>query len=385
MVKKFATLACSAVVAFGLMACHHNDIGNGSSAAVTENVDVTSNVKTLIVKLSRALKAGETLKYNGATGVVSADGKTVTFEGVADGKTLVLTGGNLVDQSTTINFGDGDVVAIDLDVVEETAGITIQDVTSESDPDQKADDELDDGAEATISVKAGAIMTNSSLKGKKFSITLYTPAVSPLKEIKTGKAETALLAAKCKPEGATFTPAVGFEANLPGAQGCDVVCYNVNSGSTKWPVSSSEPTKLTAELSAFTSTDPVISLKYEITSIDEDKVLIGSGTVPAGQNVVSYKKKYGYESVTTTTGVIARLFRQLFGTALGETTKSFEIKTEGETTYELYQNVKTVTIKSGSATPFVVKIYGEVTANFISVVTPEEPEIVPTHNGGSND
>lgn len=381
MVKKFAALACSAVVAFGLMSCHTNDIGNGMGP--TPKTDVPVNVtKTLIVKLSRALNAGETLKYNGATGVVS--GTTVTFENVADGKTLVLSGGNLIEQSTTISFGDGNVVAIDLDVLEETPGITIQDVTSESDPDQEANDNLD-GAEASIAVKAGAIMNNSSLKGKKFSITLYTPAVSPLKEIKEGADEAKLLAAKCNPLGATFNPAVAFEANLPGAQKCDIVCYNVNEGSTKWPAS--EPTKLTAELSSFTSTDPVISLKYEITSIKEEKKAIadGAGTVPAGSNIVSYKENYGYRPLVQTTGVISRLFRQLFGTAFGVTTKSFTLETKGETNYVLYQNVKTVTIKSGTADPFVVEIYGGVTADLISVEPSTDPEIVPGHNGGSND
>lgn len=370
MVKKIAALACSAVVAFGLMSCHTNDIGNGS-AVVTEDVDVTSNVKTLIVKLSRVLKSGETLKYNGVTVVVN--GTTVTIEGAADGGKLVLSGGNLIEQSTTINFGNSDVVAIDLDVLEESTGITIQDVTSESDPDQSAEDNLD-GATASISVKAGAIMNNSSLKNQKFSITLYTPAVSPLTAIKTGAAEVAPLAAKCRPAGLTFNPAVAFEANLPGADGCEVYCKDAASYQY-------EGTKLTASLAAFKAVHE-IPMKYNITSIVEEKNLIASGTVPAGPNVISYKKKYGFES--NATGIVARLFRQLFGAAAGSTTKSFGIETEGETTYDLYQHVKNVTIKSGSA-EFNVKIYGEVTADLISAGTTTEPEVVPTHNGGSND
>lgn len=368
MVKKFAALVCGAVVAFGLMACHTNDIGNGMGP--TPKTDVPVNVtKTLIVKLSRALNAGETLKYDGATGVVS--GTTVTFENVADGKTLVLSGGNLIEQTTTISFGDGNVVAIDLDVLEESEEYDWNTYTEGV--DAKAEDELG-GATASVTVKASTV---GSVKNKKFSITLYTPAVSPLKEIKEGAAEAKLLAAKCKPLGATFNPAVAFEANLPGAQKCDIVCYNVNEGSTKWPAS--EPTKLTAELSSFTSTDPVISLKYEITSIKEEKKAIanGAGTVPAGSNIVSYKENYGYRPLVQTTGVISRLFRQLFGTAFGETTKSFTLETKGETNYVLYQNVKTVTIKSGTADPFVVEIYGGVTADLISVEPSTDPEIVP--------
>ena len=376
MVKKFAALACSAVVAFGLMSCHTNDIGNGMGP--TPKTDVPVNVtKTLIVKLSRALNAGETLKYNGATGVVS--GTTVTFENVADGKTLVLSGGNLIEQSTTISFGDGNVVAIDLDVLEESAG---KDWTSYTEgEDATAEDELG-GATASVTVKASTV---GSVKNKKFSITLYTPAVSPLKEIKEGADEAKLLAAKCQPLGATFNPAVAFQADLLGAEKCDIVCYNVNEGSTKWPAS--KPTMLTAELSSFTSPDPVISLKYEITSIKEEKKAIadGAGTVPAGSNIVSYKENYGYRPLVQTTGVISRLFRQLFGTAFGVTTKSFTLETKGETNYVLYQNVKTVTIKSGTADPFVVEIYGGVTADLISVEPSTDPEIVPGHNGGSND
>lgn len=377
MVKKFAALACSAVVAFGLMACHTNDIGNGMGP--TPKTDVPVNVtKTLIVKLSRALNAGETLKYDGATGVVS--GTTVTFENVADGKTLVLSGGNLIEQTTTISFGDGNVVAINLDVLEEAEEFDWNTYTEGN--DAKAEDELG-GATASVTVKASTV---GSVKNKKFSITLYTPAVSPLKEIKEGAAEAALLAAKCKPLGATFNPAVAFEANLSGAEKCDIVCYNVNANSPKWQP---EIAKLTAELSSFSSTDPLISLQYEITSIKEEKKQIdnGIGTVPAGDNIISYKEKYGYRPVgqTKTTGVIARLFRQLFGTAFGETTKSFTLQTKGETNYVLYQNVKTVTIKSGNADPFVVEIYGGVTADLISVEPSTDPEIVPGHNGGSND
>ena len=380
MVKKFAALACSAVVAFGLMACHTNDIGNGMGP--TPKTDVPVNVtKTLIVKLSRALNAGETLKYNGATGVVS--GTTVTFENVADGKTLVLSGGNLIEQSTTISFGDGNVVAIDLDVLENPKDYDW--TTYVTGDNASAKDELDgvEGAEAKVTVKANSV---GSVQGdKKFSIKLYTPAVSPLKEIKEGADEAKLLAAKCQPLGATFNPAVAFQADLLGAEKCDIVCYNVNEGSTKWPAS--KPTMLTAELSSFTSTDPVISLKYEITSIKEEKKAIadGAGTVPAGSNIVSYKENYGYRPLVQTTGVISRLFRQLFGTAFGVTTKSFTLETKGETNYVLYQNVKTVTIKSGTADPFVVEIYGGVTADLISVEPSTDPEIVPGHNGGSND
>ena len=380
MVKKFAALACSAVVAFGLMACHTNDIGNGMGP--TPKTDVPVNVtKTLIVKLSRALNAGETLKYNGATGVVS--GTTVTFENVADGKTLVLSGGNLIEQSTTIFFGDGNVVAIDLDVLENPKDYDW--TTYVTGDNASAKDELDgvEGAEAKVTVKANSV---GSVQGdKKFSIKLYTPAVSPLKEIKEGADEAKLLAAKCQPLGATFNPAVAFQADLLGAEKCDIVCYNVNEGSTKWPAS--KPTMLTAELSSFTSTDPVIFLKYEITSIKEEKKAIadGAGTVPAGSNIVSYKENYGYRPLVQTTGVISRLFRQLFGTAFGVTTKSFTLETKGETNYVLYQNVKTVTIKSGTADPFVVEIYGGVTADLISVEPSTDPEIVPGHNGGSND
>jgi hypothetical protein len=112
---------------------------------------------------------------------------------------------------------------------------------------------------------------------------------------------------------------------------------------------------------------------------------IAAGSVPAGPNVISYDKMYGFESDVNSETVIARLFRQLFGTEAGKTRKSFGIETDGVTSYVLYQKVKTLTITSGSAAEFKVKIYGEVSADFLSEETPTEPEIVPTHNGGSND
>lgn len=394
--KNIATLACSAVVAFGLMACHSNEAGNGNggTSTVTKTDIPVKTTNTLVVNLSRALAAGETLTYNGVTGVVSNNGgTTIVFENASDGRTLKLSGGTLIPQSTIINFGDRNVVAIDLDVVNESAGITIQDVTSASDPDQEAVDNLD-GATASISVKAGAVMNNSSLKGKKFSITLFTPAVSPLTEIKKGAGEAALLAAKCNPVGQTFNPAVSFEATLPGAAGCDIYCENA--ASYQFPASAATPTKLIADLTKFYAVHE-IPMKYNITSIVDSKIVIDEGEVPAGTNAVTYDENYGFES--NATGIIPRLFRQLFGTSTkGTQPKKIEIKVDGNSSYILYQKVKNIVIESGSGSAkakFNVKIYGEVTADVTTLLpynptdpgelTPTEPEIVPTHNGGSND
>jgi len=393
--KNIATLACSAVVAFGLMACHSNEAGNGNggtSTVTTTDIPVKTT-NTLVVNLSRALAAGETLTYNGVTGVVSNNGgTTIVFENASDGRTLKLSGGTLIPQSTIINFGDRNVVAIDLDVVNESAGITIQDVTSASDPDQEAVDNLD-GATASISVKAGAVMNNSSLKGKKFSITLYTPAVSPLTEIKKGAGEAALLVAKCNPKDLEFNPAVSFEANLPGAAGCDIYCENA--ASYQFPASAATPTKLIADLTKFYA-EHEIPMKYNITSIKDSKIVLADGEVPAGTNAVTYDENYGFESDAK--DFVTRLFRQLFGTSTnGKVSKKIDIKVDGNSSYVIYQKVKNIVIESGSA-KFNVKIYGEVTADVMTLLpynptdpgeltptTPTEPVIVPTHNGGSND
>jgi hypothetical protein len=388
--KNIATLACSAVVAFGLMACHSNEAGNGNggTSTVTKTDIPVKTTNTLVVNLSRALAAGETLTYNGVTGVVSNNGgTTIVFENASDGGTLKLSSsdGSLIPQSTRIYFGDRNVVAIDLDVLTEKPGVTIPEVPA----DQETGDKLD-GAEASISMKAGAIANNSKLKNQKFSITLFTPAVSPLTEIKKGAGEAALLAAKCNPVDLEFNPAVSFEATLPGAENCNIYCENA--ASYQFPASAATPTKLIADLTKFYAVHE-IPMKYNITSIVDSKIVIAEGEVPAGTNAVTYDENYGFES--NATGIIPRLFRQLFGTSTkGTASKKIEIKVDGNSSYVLYQKVKNIVIESGSA-KFNVKIYGEVTADVMTLLpynptdpgelTPTEPEIIPTHNGGSND
>lgn len=396
MVKKFAALACSAVVAFGLMACHSNDIGNGSAVPETKEIPVPAFNKTLKVNLSRALTdfTGADLIYNNksykTSAKVSADGKTITFENVEDGKELKLTPGssNLISKSATINFGELSIVYVDWDLLAEKEGTEIEDkVYTETDPDVNANDNLD-GSSASVSMKGTSVNNNTSLKGKKLSITLYTPAVSPLTEIVEGDFEASPLAAKCKPVGYSFDPKVSFEASLPGAENCEIVGKNFGDAECKWDATAA---KFTAAMSSFSSTDPELSLKYNIKYIGESKKELASGALPS-DDPITYKEYYGFECEKAS-GVIARLFRQLFGTVYDEKTtyidRSFKFEgVDNATNYTVYQYVQEYEITSGTA-KFNLKIYGKVTAEIVQVETPdvpsEDPEIVPTHNGGSND
>ena len=396
MVKKFAALACSAVVAFGLMSCHTNDIGNGSAVPETKEIPVTV-FKTLKVNLSRPLTdfAGADLIYNNksykTSAKVSADGKTITFENVEDGKELKLTPGssNLISKSATSNFGELSVVYVDWDLLAEKEGKEIEDkVYTETDPDLKEDDTLD-GSSASVSMKGTSVNNNTSLKGKKLSITLYTPAVSPLTKIVDGDFEASPLAAKCKPVGYGFDPKVSFEASLPGAENCEIVGKNFpDPEDCNWDAAAA---KFTAAMSRFSSTDPELSLKYNIKYIGESKKELASGALPS-DDPITYKEYYGFECEKAK-GVIARLFRQLFGTVYDKNTtyvdRSIGFKdVDNATNYTVYQYVQEYEITSGTA-KFNLKIYGKVTAEIVQVETPdvpsEDPEIVPTHNGGSND
>ena len=395
MVKKFAALACSAVVAFGLMACHTNDIGNGSAVPETKEIPVPAFNKTLKVNLSRALTdfTGADLIYNNksykTSAKVSADGKTITFENVEDGKELKLTPGssNLISKSATINFGELSIVYVDWDLLAEKEGEEIEDKVYTETEDVNANDNLD-GSSASVSMKGTSVNNNTSLKGKKLSITLYTPAVSPLTKIVEGDFEASPLAAKCKPVGYSFNPAVAFEASLPGAENCEIVGKNFGNAECNWDATAA---KFTAAMSSFSSTDPELSLKYNIKYIGESKKELASGALPS-DDPITYKEYYGFECEKAS-GVIARLFRQLFGTVYDEKTtyidRSFKFEgVDNATNYTVYQYVQEYEITSGTA-KFNLKIYGKVTAEIVQVEIPdvpsEDPEIVPTHNGGSND
>jgi len=397
MVKQFTVLACSAVVAFGLMACHTDDSGNGSAVPETKEIPVPAFNKTLKVNLSRALNSSEnekltytyTDKESGklVTKIVNA-GNTATFENVDNG-TLNLTGDKLISKSATIDFGELSIVYVDWDLLAEKEGTEIEDkVYTETDPDVNAKDNLDESS-ASVSMKGTSVNNETRLKGMKLSITLYTPAVSPLTEIVEGDFEASPLAAKCKPVGYNFNPKVSFEASLPGAENCEIVGKNFGSDAEcNWDATAA---KFTAAMSSFSSTDPELSLKYNIKYIGESKKELASGALPS-DDPITYKEYYGFECAKAS-GVIARLFRQLFGTVYDEKTtyidRSFKFEgVDNATNYTVYQYVQEYEITSGTA-KFNLKIYGKVTAEIVQVETPdvpsEDPEIVPTHNGGSND
>ena len=384
MFKNYAAIACSALVALALTACHTNDVGNGSDAATTTLTVKAAN--KLVVQLSKALPAGATLTYNGAT--VTVSGTTVTIDNATDGANLVLVKGtsNVIPQSTVVNFGDRDLVVVNMDVIEEKpVGVDAPAIvmpTALTDPDQEATDQLI-GATGTIKMSSQTISNQPTLVGQKFSITLFTPTVAPLTEYKLGAAEAAPLAAACTPSGASFNPAVSFEATLPGADGCEVYCKGTGISSSNY-----EGVKLTASMSSFAQATYPISVKYNITAIEDSKVQIAYGSLNAGTSKVSYEEKFGFESDAT--GIIDRLFCSLFGTKALPMSMSVDFKVSGPSNYVIYQEVKTLTIVSGSRT-FTVKVYGKVTTDIQLVDVPsedepKEPEIVPpSHNGGSND
>lgn len=386
MFKNYAAIACSALVALALTACHTNDVGNGSDAATTTLTVKGTN--KLVIQLSKALPAGAQLTYNGAN--VPVSGTTVTLEGVADGKTLALVKTTptslVIPQSTVINFGERDLVVVNMDVVEEKpVGVDAPLITTPSSPtapDQEAKDELI-GATGTIKMSSSTILNQPALVGQKFSITLFTPTVAPLTEFKTGQAKAAPLAASCTPSGATFNPAVSFEAVLPGAEGCQVDCDGAQStynGNT-----------LTASLTEFTSTPNNINIHYNITSIEDTKEQIAYGTLDTGTSKVSFTENFGFDypdQATAASGVVDRMFCSLFGSKAFPMSMNVDVKVAGPSNYVMYQEVKILTIVSGSRT-FTVKVYGKVTTDIQLVDVPsedepKEPEIVPTHNGGSN-
>ena len=377
LIRNFATFACGAVVAISMTSCHSNEVGY--DGIKKSNVVEVKATKTLVVNLSRALAAGESLTYNGATGSVS--GTTVTFENVADGKTLSLTGSTLIAQSAVVNFGERNTVVMDVTVVSPSAGTPIPSTGSASD---MSDTDTYDGSTSTITMPASTT-SQAGVAGKKLSITMYAPMMPPITDLSVGEKKVTPYDLFCEPEGVTFSTPVKISTDLPGSEQCNVKYVYKNNASEE--TGTLNGTKLDAELTHFSIWE--ILLRVNIVSYEESVEQIGAGSLNAGANSVSYNEKAGYDSDVK--GVLARTLSAMFGAKAVSVPKSSVFTVDVPSTYVLYQRVKVVTLRSGNRT-FVARVYGsvysEITADAQTPTTPSEPTVtpdIPVHNGGGSE
>ena len=373
--KNFFVLAVGALVAVSMTSCHSKHEAAPAPAVKVTSVDIaTTTPKTLIVTVSDNLPSGATLKYNGAT-ATSVSGKVYTFENVADGKNVVLTGGSVIDQNVKVDFAGKTLVAIDVTVKTLNAGVTIVggNEASASDTYQAAQSNV------TSNVTIPATLT-SALNNQKLALTLYSKA-TPLQKVVEGKTYApASLSLDCKPEGATFNPAVEVVTDLPGAENTDV--FVQNAAGTEKPECTFSGTKLTAKMPHFSVWDIIMNVKVaKVTASTED---LSTGSLISGRNKISYAEKAGFE--TRETGIIKTTISSLFGSELKSSNKSIEYDMTGTGTYRVYQDVQVVEMQSGQRT-FSFKLYGAIHMDVTSDPAQTEPTkpVVPTHSGGSND
>ena len=369
--KNFFVLAVGALVAVSMTSCHSKHEAAPAPAVKVTSVDIaTTTPKTLIVTVSENLPSGATLKYNGAT-ATSVSGKVYTFENVADGKNVVLTGGSVIDQNVKVDFAGKTLVAIDLTVRTLNDGVTIVGGNEASASDTYQ------AAQSNVTIPA---TLTSALNNKKLALTLYSKAV-PLQKVVEGKTYApASLSLDCKPEGATFNPAVEVVTDLPGAENTDV--FVQNAAGTEKPECTFSGTKLTAKMPHFSVWDIIMNVKVaKVTASTED---LSTGSLISGRNKISYAEKAGFE--TRETGIIKTTISSLFGSELKSSNKSIEYDMTGTGTYRVYQDVQVVEMQSGQRT-FSFKIYGAIHMDVTSDPAQTEPTkpVVPTHSGGSND
>ena len=369
--KNFFVLAVGALVAVSMTSCHSKHEAAPAPAVKVTSVDIaTTTPKTLIVTVSENLPLGATLKYNGAT-ATSVSGKVYTFENVADGKNVVLTGGSVIDQNVKVDFAGKTLVAIDLTVRTLNAGVTISGGSDASTSDTYL------SAQSNVTIPAALTY---ALNSKQLALTLYSKA-APLQKVVEGKTYApASLSLDCKPEGATFNPAVEVVTDLPGAENTDV--FVQNAAGTEKPEGTFSGTKLTAKMPHFSVWDIIMNVKVtKVTASTED---LSTGSLISGRNKISYAEKAGFE--TRETGIIKTTISSLFGSELKSSNKSIEYDMTGTGTYRVYQDVQVVEMQSGQRT-FSFKLYGAIHMDVTSDPAQTEPTkpVVPTHSGGSND
>lgn len=369
--KNFFVLAVGALVAVSMTSCHSKHEAAPAPAVKVTSVDIaTTTPKTLIVTVSENLPLGATLKYNGAT-ATSVSGKVYTFENVADGKNVVLTGGGVIDQNLKVDFAGKTLVAIDLTVKTLNAGVTIVGGSDASTSDTYQ------SAKSDVTIPAAL---TPALNNQKLALTLFSKS-APLQKVVEGKTYSpAPLSLDCKPDGATFNPAVEVVTDLPGAENADV--FVQNAAGTEKPECTFSGTKLTAKMPHFSVWDIIMNVKVtKVTNTTED---LSNGSLISGRNKISYAEKAGFE--TRETGIIKTTISSLFGSELKSNNKSIEYDMTGTGTYRVYQDVQVVEMQSGQRA-FSFKLYGAIHMDVTSDPAQTEPTkpVVPTHSGGSND
>ncbi len=364
----FGFAACG-LVALAMTSCHTNNEVTPSAQTTEVNI-VASTPKTLVVNLSAALPSGASLKYNGQT-ASSTSGLSYTFKNVANGKNVVLTGGNVIEQKVAINFGEKTVYVLDLTVRTQNAGTEIAAGTETTTTDNYG------GSTSTVTLPAGA--ATGALVGKKLSITMFS-TFSPIENPQVGTTQSVpAYGLDCQPDGATF-PAdqpVVVETTLPGTNGCDVALESAD-GSEK-PSQEFKNEKLTAKMTHFSVWNIILNATFA--SMEESTEDIASGSLKAGSNVVNYNEVSGFET-SETSDFLLKVFSALFKGKKTTVASKVVLTSESDASYRIYQDVKNYVLKSGSKT-MNVKVYGSVHCQ-VTASTPVVP-VEPTHSGGSND
>ena len=383
----------SAILAMGLgMAVVATSCHNESYEGSAEN-KITADVQTINTLQVNVNQPAATVVYGSK--VLSGTGNQFVLEGAASTGVLKVSKAGYLDQTIDIDFGDRSIVVVDVELVSAPTPVTpavaaTTDVTNSDTNKEETKNDEGEVVEATMYTTQSTVSSGDDTPG--YSITVFTPAVSDCEYPEEGSeyssdeesnGTVAPYALDCQPSGVTFAGAgIPVEIKIPGVTGLELEVVDENGVSANDVNLTGE--KLTANLPHFSVWD--IVLKASVSSVDSVQVEVASGSLAAGKNLVSFNERYGFTAPDVKAkSIIFKFLKCVFGTSLTTISKTTSIETPSVGSYKIYQQEFTYTFICGNQT-FKAKAYGKPTVDVTyTKESEEEPIVVPTHGGGTND
>lgn len=408
--KNTAILALGFGFAMTFTACHNNGEAYVESG-IDDLVTVDKASKTLKIVYTKQQPSSVTYAGKSYTATANAANTewTVVITGAASTGTVKTTFPNNAStgkpdffaDNVTVNFGDREELLITIQPVKGTstvttplpAGVASADITVTNDTENQSEGQAGDGdgnetnVSADVKVPAGTTVTNAS--GNDLAIIVYTPNDASVTDL-SGEIDAPVLAVRCQPDGATFTPYAEVSVDVPGLSGEKIYLQNSENKSEVLSVDNGKMTvngtKLTAQVPHFSSW--FYMLQGTIVSTEPTDVEVSAGETPvekAGKTKIGFTKYVGYDILETSGTVhplVKKFIQSLFGVKKKQVngTFTFNAPSEGTISWKVNQHVTVYHFRSGTVY-FDVRVYGSVkpTGTFTA---PEEPEY--KHSGGSN-
>ena len=324
-----------------------------------DDVFVPISTRTLVVTLIGNGASTASVKYAGITG--SRAGNNITFENAPATGALKVTGGTIIPQTVNINFGDRNTLVIEVNAVMASTNIVPQ-AAADAGADVTNDtyNQSSTGVSAKLNLGTNGSTASYASADKNYSLTVYSPAATPEETLTPNATYTrAPYAVVCKPDGASFTPAVRVDLTVDGIGeiGYDGIQFGYENTSEEALNKAVSGNNVSGDLPHFSTWGVFVTATC--TSITEGQEEIARGSLVSGENTVTYNQKYGFSSEER--GIIAVWLKMVFGAPMTQVAKTTKFNSNSAGSYVITQKTFTATFKAGNKI-FQAKYYGEVTA-----------------------